>query len=91
LPLVLLKIGIGEEDTTSDGVLNLFLLLGSLGGLWLVAKMTRRGLTIWSFLLPLALDGIGFSPTMLILTLVLVVGLVVSVKWAPETKNAMLD
>jgi putative MFS transporter len=75
LPLVLLKIGIGEEDTTSDGVLNLFLLLGSLGGLWLVAKMTRRGLTIWSFLLPL----------------VLVMGLVVSVKWAPETNNAMLD
>ncbi|VVJ18132.1 Uncharacterized MFS-type transporter [Amycolatopsis camponoti] len=163
LPLVLLKIGIGEEDTTSDGILNLFLLLGSFGGLWLVAKMTRRGLTIWSFvvlivtmapmavwpdaptallfplflvftftmsaavnldqvyppelfptdlrssgvgllnglsrvgsaigtfLLPLALDGIGFSPTMLILTLVLVVGLVVSVKWAPETKNSMLD
>jgi putative MFS transporter len=75
LPLVLLKIGIGEEDTTSDGVLNLFLLLGSLGGLWRVAKMTHRGLTIWSFLLPL----------------VLVMGLVVSVKWAPETKNAMLD
>ncbi|HWD07127.1 MAG TPA: MFS transporter [Amycolatopsis sp.] len=49
LPLVLLKIGIGQEDTTSDGLLNLFLLLGSLGGLWLVAKMSRRGLTIWSF------------------------------------------
>jgi hypothetical protein len=62
LPLVLLKIGIGEEDTISDGVLNLFLLLGSLGGLWLVAKTTRRGLTIWSFLLLMALDGIGFPP-----------------------------
>ncbi|MFI5615283.1 MFS transporter [Amycolatopsis sp. NPDC051903] len=163
LPLVLVKMGVGEEDTTSDGLLNLFLLLGSLGGLWLVAKMSRRGLTIWSFvvliatmapmavwpdaptallfplflvftftmsaavnldqvyppelfptdlrssgvgllnglsrvgsaigtfLLPLALDGIGFSPTMLILTVVLVLGLVVSVAWAPETKNSTMD
>ncbi|WP_432850428.1 MFS transporter [Amycolatopsis sp. CA-161197] len=163
LPLVLLKMGVGEEDTTSDGLLNLFLLAGSLGGLWLVAKMSRRGLTIWSFvvliatmapmaiwpdaptallfplflvftftmsaavnldqvyppelfptdlrssgvgllnglsrvgsaigtfLLPLALDGIGFSPTMLILTLVLVGGLVVSLLWAPETKNSTMD
>jgi putative MFS transporter len=49
------------------------------------------GSAIGTFLLPLALDGIGFSPTMLILTLVLAVGLVVSVKWAPETKNSMLD
>ncbi|MGW4487602.1 MFS transporter [Amycolatopsis sp. NPDC004368] len=163
LPLVLLKMGVGEEDTTSDGLLNLFLLAGSLGGLWLVAKMSRRGLTIWSFvvliatmapmaiwpdaptgllfplflvftftmsaavnldqvyppelfptdlrssgvgllnglsrvgsaigtfLLPLALDGIGFSPTMVILTVVLVLGLVVSVLWAPETKNSTMD
>jgi putative MFS transporter len=163
LPLVLLKMGVGGEDTTSDGLLNLFLLAGSLGGLWLVAKSSRRGLTIWSFvvlivsmapmaiwpdaptallfplflvftftmsaavnldqvyppelfptdlrssgvgllnglsrigsaigtfLLPLSLDGIGFSPTMLILTVVLVIGLVVSVLWAPETKNSALD
>ncbi|GAA1954691.1 MFS transporter [Amycolatopsis minnesotensis] len=163
LPLVLLKMGIGEEDTTSDGLLNLFLLVGSFCGLWFVAKATRRGLTIWSFvvliaslapmavwpdaptallfplflvftftmsaavnldqvypaelfptdlrssgvgllnglsrigsaigtfLLPLSLDGIGFSPTMLVLTLVLVAGLISSILWAPETKNASLD
>ncbi|HWD07126.1 MAG TPA: hypothetical protein VG674_32265 [Amycolatopsis sp.] len=41
--------------------------------------------------MPLALDGIGFSPTMLILTVVLVLGLVVSLVWAPETKNSTLD
>ncbi|MET9253961.1 MFS transporter [Streptomyces sp. NPDC003717] len=163
LPLVLLKMGVGEEDTTSDGLLNLFLLAGSLAGLWFVAKATRRGLTIWSFavlmatlapmalwpsaptallfplflaftftmsaavnldqvypaelfptdlrssgvgllnglsrigsaigtfLLPLSLDHVGFSPTMLILTLVLAGGLAASVAWAPETKNLALD
>lgn len=162
LPLVLLKMRVGD-DNTSNGLLNLFLLLGSFGGLWLVAKMSRRGLTIWSFvvlivtmapmsiwpdaptallfplflafsftmsaavnldqvyppelfstdlrssgvgllnglsrigsaigtfLLPLALNGIGFSPTMLILTLVLAGGLLASVLWAPETKNAALE
>ncbi|MET8694202.1 MFS transporter [Streptomyces sp. SID2999] len=163
LPLVLAKIGVGEEDTTSDGILNLFLLGGSVAGLWFVAKMTRRGLTIWSFvvliaalapmaawpdapkallfplflvftftmsaavnldqvypaelfptdlrssgvgllngmsrigsaigtfLLPLSLDHIGFSPTMLALTVVLAIGLAASVAWAPETKNVALD
>lgn len=163
LPLVLLKMGIGGEDTTSDGLLNLFLLAGSFAGLWFVAKATRRGLTIWSFvvlivslapmavwpdaptallfplflvftftmsaavnldqvyppelfptdlrssgvgllngmsrvgsaigtfLLPLSLDHFGFSPTMLVLTLVLVGGLLASLAWAPETKNAPLD
>ncbi|GAA4842198.1 MFS transporter [Saccharopolyspora rosea] len=161
LPLVL-KMGVGQEDTSSDGLLNLFLLAGSLGGLWLVAKMTRRGLIIWSFamlaaslapmavwpdaptallfplfliftftmsaavnldqvyppelfptdlrssgvgllnglsrvgsaigtfLLPLSLDSLGFSPTMLALALVLVAGLVTAVLWAPETKDAAL-
>ena len=54
LPLVLLKIGGGAEDNTSDGLLNLFLLLGSLAGLWLVARMSRRGLTIWSFVMLIA-------------------------------------
>jgi putative MFS transporter len=163
LPLVLLKMGMGEEGFSSDGWLNLFLLLGSFGGLWLVAKMSRRGLTIWSFavlavsmapmalwpdaptlllfplflvftftmsaavnldqvyppelfptelrssgvgllngmsrigsaigtfLLPLSLDSVGFSATMLALTVVLVVGLVVSIAWAPETKGLNLD
>lgn len=163
LPLVLLKMGAGTEDTTADGLLNGFLLLGSLGGLWLVAKLPRRALTTWSFavltlsmlpmaiwpdapvlvlfplfliftftmsaavnldqvyppelfptdirssgvgllngmsrigsaigtfLLPLSLDSLGFSPTMLVLTAVLGAGLVVSLAWAPETKSVALD
>ena len=163
LPLVLVKMGVGEESTAVDGLLNLFLLLGSVVGLWLVARMSRRGLTIWSFavlaasmapmalwpdaptlllfplflvftftmsaavnldqvyppelfptglrssgvgllngtsrigsavgtfLLPLSLDSFGFSDTMLVLTVVLVVGLVTSVLWAPETKGVVLE
>ena len=163
LPLVLVKMGLGAESMRSDGWLNVFLLLGSLGGLWLVAKLSRRGLTIGSFavlaaslapmalwpdaptlllfplfavftftmsaavnldqvyppelfptelrssgvgllnglsrvgsaigtfLLPISLDSVGFAPTMLALTLVLVAGLVVSIAWAPETKGTVLD
>jgi putative MFS transporter len=91
LPLVLLKMGLGEEGFRTDAWLNVFLLLGSLGGLWLVAKMSRRGLTIGTFLLPISLDSVGFGPTMLALTLVLVVGLLVSIAWAPETKGTVLD
>lgn len=163
LPLVLLKMGLGEEGFRTDAWLNVFLLAGSIGGLWLVAKMSRRGLTIGSFavlavsmapmaiwpdaptlllfplfgvftftmsaavnldqvyppelfptelrssgvgllngmsrvgsaigtfLLPISLDSVGFGPTMLALTLVLVVGLLVSIAWAPETKGTVLD
>lgn len=163
LPLVLAKMGAGKEGFLTDGLLNLFLLAGSLGGLWLVARMSRRGLTVWSFavlaasmapmavwpgaptyvlfplflvftftmsaavnldqvyppelfptdlrssgvgllngmsrigsaigtfLLPLSLDSLGFSATMLALTLVLVAGLVFSALWAPETKTAALE
>lgn len=163
LPLVLVKMGIGSENTTTDGLLNGFLLLGSFGGLWLVAKLPRRRLTIWSFavcavamapmaiwpqapilvlfplfliftftmsaavnldqvyppelfptdirssgvgllngmsrvgsaigtfLLPLSLNTVGFSTTMLALTVVLAIGLVVSIRWAPETKSIALD
>jgi len=34
--------------------------------------------------------SVGFGPTMLALTLVLVVGLLVSIAWAPETKGTVL-
>ncbi len=163
LPLVLSKMGLGEENYTVDSVLNLFLLLGGIAGIWFVAKWSRRAVTIGSFvvlavtllplafaahlpvavllgffviftftmsaatnldqvypaelyptelrgsgvgllnglsrigsaigtfLLPLALNAVGLSWTMSALVAVLVVGLIVSIFIAPETKGTALD
>lgn len=59
-------------------------------GVGLLNGMSRIGSAVGTFLLPLSLDSIGFSATMLALTVVLLVGLVVSVLWAPETKGVVL-
>ncbi|WP_370942071.1 MFS transporter [Amycolatopsis sp. cg5] len=76
LPLVLVKIGVGEEGFFADSVLNVFLLAGSVAGLWFVAKMSRRGLTIWSFVvLTLSLAPMAVwpdAPTVVLFPLFLV-------------------
>ncbi|MEV5014382.1 hypothetical protein ACIGW1_12230 [Streptomyces sp. NPDC053780] len=59
-------------------------------GVGLLNGLSRVGSAIGTFLLPLSLDHLGFSPTMLVLTLVLAAGLAASVVWAPETKNMAL-
>ncbi|WP_053163968.1 MFS transporter [Streptomyces noursei] len=163
LPLVLVKISLAGQGFLSEALLNLFLLLGGAAGLWLVAGLTRRRLTIGSFavlaaslapmgiwpdapaavlfplflvftftmsaatnldqvyppelfptelrssgvgllngmsrvgsaigtfLLPVSLSGIGFAPTMMALTVVLLIGALVSALWAPETSGAALE
>ncbi|MFC6066384.1 MFS transporter [Streptomyces ochraceiscleroticus] len=163
LPLVLVKIQLGGGDFLSEALLNAFLLLGGIAGLWFVAKLTRRRLTIGSFvvlalslapmglwpdapamvlfplflvftftmsaatnldqvyppelfptelrssgvgllngvsrigsavgtfLLPVSLGSLGFAPTMVALTVILVIGAAVSALWAPETSGAALD
>ena len=55
------------------------------------ASMSRIGAAVGTFLLPLSLEHLGNRPTMLIATIVLVVGLVVTLAWAPETRTALLD
>ncbi|CAM04111.1 putative MFS transporter [Saccharopolyspora erythraea NRRL 2338] len=76
LPLVLAKINLDGDEFLGDALLNLFLLLGGIGGLWLVAKLTRRGLTIGSFVvMALSLAPIGIwpdAPTALLFPLFLV-------------------
>ncbi|MER5441089.1 MFS transporter [Streptomyces sp. NPDC002790] len=163
LPVVMVRVGLADEEFLSNGLLNLFLLLGGLIGLWFVARFTRRGFLITSFfvmalalgvigvwpdaptlllfplflvftftmsassnldqvyppelfptqvrssgvgllnglsrvgsaigtfLLPMSLSAFGFSASMIALTTLLVLGAVVSLAWAPETKNAHLD
>ncbi|MCI2419505.1 MFS transporter [Saccharopolyspora sp. K220] len=76
LPLVLAKINLDGDEFLGDALLNLFLLLGGIGGLWLVAKLSRRGLTIGSFVvMALSLAPIGIwpdAPTALLFPLFLV-------------------
>ncbi|MFF2810381.1 MFS transporter [Streptomyces sp. NPDC058000] len=163
LPLVLVKISLDGQGFLSEALLNLFLLLGGVAGLWCVARLTRRRLTIGSFavlaaslapmgiwpdapaavlfplflvftftmsaatnldqvyppelfptelrssgvgllngmsrvgsaigtfLLPVSLGSFGFAPTMIALAVILLIGALVSLLWAPETSGAALD
>ncbi|MFA3843121.1 MFS transporter [Streptomyces aureus] len=163
LPVLLARMDLGIDDFLSNGLLNAFLLAGGIGGLWLVARCTRRGLLIWSFLvmavclgiiavwphgplplilglflvftfvmsaasnleqvyppelfptalrgsgvglingasrvgsaagtfvLPIALAGVGFTASLLGLTAVLIIGVISSALLAPETKDIALD
>ncbi|NDZ81925.1 MFS transporter [Streptomyces sp. SID10853] len=162
LPIVMAKFGL-KGGFLGDGLLNVFLLLGSIAGLWFVARFSRRGFVIGSFvvmavalgpmgvwpgapklllfvlflvftfmmsassnldqvyppelfstglrssgvgllnglsrigsaagtfLLPMSIDHLGFSPSMTILSVFLVLGAVVSFAWAPETSGMTLD
>jgi len=59
-------------------------------GVGMCTAISRLGAAIGTYLLPVGIAGIGFTPTMLALTGVLVFGMVMSIFWAPETKNANL-
>lgn len=60
-------------------------------GVGFAAAMSRIGAAIGTFLLPLGLVSLGVGPVMLISAGILVVGLIVSVMWAPETTNLELS
>ncbi len=60
-------------------------------GVGFATSMSRLGSAIATVLLPLALVNYGLQLTMFILCGVLAVGLVVSVLWAPETKDLPLS
>lgn len=63
LPVVLARVGLGGADYLGNGLLNVFLLLGGVAGLWFVSRFTRRGFLIWSFVvMTLALAPIGVWP-----------------------------
>ncbi|MCE6234900.1 MFS transporter [Acinetobacter pittii] len=51
---------------------------------------TRIGAAIGTFLVPMSLDTIGIGNTMYVAAAVTLVGLIVSIAWAPETKSKSL-
>nr|WP_312628719.1 MFS transporter [Scandinavium sp.] len=59
-------------------------------GVGFATAMSRLGAAIATGCLPMALLSWGMRNTLLILVVVLLVGLVVSVLWAPETRNLSL-
>ncbi|MDE1180346.1 MFS transporter [Paraburkholderia sp.] len=60
-------------------------------GVGLAIACSRLGSAVGTFLLPLGIVGIGFHSTMMALAGVLLVGMVVSIAWAPETKHLTLN
>ncbi len=59
-------------------------------GVGFATSMSRLGSAIGTALLPMSMLSLGLQVTMLILTGVLVLGAVVSILWAPETKDMTL-
>lgn len=59
-------------------------------GVGFATAMSRLGAAISTGLLPMALVDWGMRTTLLLLVAVLVIGLLVSLLWAPETKNLSL-
>jgi putative MFS transporter len=59
-------------------------------GIGFATAISRLGSAISTFLLPVFLRDYGLSTTMLILAGVLLVGTIISILWAPETKSLTL-
>jgi MFS transporter, putative metabolite transport protein len=60
-------------------------------GTGIAAAISRIGAAIGTFLLPTSVEQFGTGPTMLGATAVLLLGLVLSVAWAPETRHVSLS
>lgn len=163
LPIISKIMHLDDKSNTPDFLLNGFLVLGALVGIWLTIKLSRRGFLISSFaitcaalaamallpqsasiallvafgtftlvlsafsnlvgvyppecfptkvrasgvglsiacsrlgaaastfLLPMSMASLGFQPTMLILSGILLIGMIVSILFAPETKHLTLS
>lgn len=59
-------------------------------GIGLATAASRLGSAISTFLLPVSVAGLGLNPTMAILAGILLLGALVSLAWAPETKSLSL-
>lgn len=60
-------------------------------GVGFATMISRIGAAIGTFLLPISIDVLGITITMGILTLILLLGVTVSIMWAPETRNISLE
>lgn len=57
----------------------------------LASSLSRVGAAVGTFLVPLALSGLGIGTTMVIGAVVTLLGVVVSLAWAPETRGKSLS
>jgi hypothetical protein len=60
-------------------------------GVGLAIACSRLGSAVGTFLLPLGIVHLGFHATMMVLAAVLLIGMIVSIAWAPETKHLTLN
>lgn len=60
-------------------------------GVGLAVAVSRLGSAVGTFLLPVSITALGFHATMFALAGVLLVGMIVSIAWAPETKHLTLS
>ncbi|MBN9747856.1 MFS transporter [Amycolatopsis sp. A1MSW2902] len=56
----------------------------------LASSLSRIGAAIGTYLVPLALSGLGIGTTMIIAGVITLLGMVVSIAWAPETRGMTL-
>ncbi|WP_439894434.1 MFS transporter (plasmid) [Ralstonia sp. 25C] len=60
-------------------------------GVGLAVAVSRLGSAVGTFLLPVSIATLGFHATMFVLAGVLLLGMIVSIAWAPETKHLTLN
>ncbi|MGE7878126.1 MFS transporter [Peribacillus muralis] len=60
-------------------------------GIGMVTAISRIGSAIGTFLLPLSLNSFGLSSSMVGMAIILLIGLIASIAWAPETKSLSLN
>jgi putative MFS transporter len=88
---VLLKVVVDGKVFFDDRVLNHCLLLGILGGMRLVTKLSRRSLTIWSFgLLTVSMSPMAIrpdAPTRLLFPVFLVFTVIMATAVNPDLRH----
>lgn len=60
-------------------------------GVGVVTAISRVGSAIGTFLLPVSVSSFGLAPSIIGMSFVLLIGTIVSIAWAPETKSLALN
>jgi putative MFS transporter len=55
-------------------------------GVGVTTAVSRIGSAIGTFLLPVSVSSWGMGPSMIAMSVILLIGTIVSIAWAPETK-----
>ena len=60
-------------------------------GVGLTTAVSRIGSAIGTFLLPISVSSMGMGPSMIGMSIILLIGTLISIAWAPETKTLSLN